>query len=276
MVRLNWMWVGLLLPMLAGAQEAPSATPAAKPAAQAPAQAPAPAQAATPAPKSPVEQFDALWPRRDDPKVAKQLQSLSKEALQRSPNDYGMLWRSARLTQWQADGIDSDEYKKLLGKSCWDVGLKAVAQDANRVEGQYVTAACIGAYSEGTGIVSALSQGLEGKFNEHLDKAISLNPRHSNCAPLIAKGRYFFKLPWPKRDLDKSAAEYEKAIKACPQALRAYLWLAETQLDQDHAQQAKATVQKALNGAIGYDPPEGRRVKAWAKKVEAKINEELQ
>lgn len=266
------MWVALLLPLLAGAQEASSAAPAAKPAPQTP----APAQAAAPAPKSPVEQFDALWPQRDNAKVAKQLSDIAKQALERSPNDYGMLWRSARLTQWQADGIDSDEYKKILGKQCWDVGQKAVAQDPNRVEGQYVTAACIGAYSEGTGIVSALSQGLEGKFNGHLDKAISLNPRYSHCAPLIAKGRYFFKLPWPKRDLDKSAAEYQKAIKACPQALRAYLWLAETQLDQDHAQQAKATVEKAVNGSVGYDPPEGRRVKAWAKKLEKKINEELE
>lgn len=263
-----WMVV-ILLPVFAGAQET-SASPAPAPSPTAPAQAAQPA-----APASAVDQFDALWPRRDSTAVAKQLQGIVNEGLKRNPNEYGLLWRSARLTQWQADGLDSDEYKKILGKQCWDVGTKAVAQNPNRVEGQYVTAACIGAFSEGTGIVSALAQGLEGKFNGHLDKAISLDPRYSNCAPLIAKGRYFFKLPWPKRDLDKSAAEYQKAIAACPQALRAYLWLAETQLDQDHAKQAKASVEKAKNGAVSYDPPEGRRVKAWAKKLEAKIDEEL-
>jgi hypothetical protein len=264
-----WMVV-LLLPVFAGAQET-SAPPATAPTPAAPAK-----PAASAAPASPVEQFDALWPRRDNTAVAKQLQGIVNEGLKRNPNEYGLLWRSARLTQWQADGLDSDEYKKLLGKQCWDLGNKAVAQEPNRVESQYVTAACIGAYSEGTGIVSALSQGLEGKFNGHLDKAISLNPRYSSCAPLIAKGRYFFKLPWPKRDLDKSAAEYQKAIAACPQALRAYLWLAETQLDQDHAKQAKVSVEKALQGSVDYDPPEGRRVKVWAKTLEKKINGELE
>lgn len=265
------MFAGLLLlPALAGAQGTPVPGTASPPPA-----APAPAAQAAPAPASPAQQFDALWPRRDDPKVAKQLQQIVNQAKAQTPNDYGMLWRAAHLIQWQADGLDSDEYKKAMGKQCWGLADQAVAQDANRVEGQYMAAACIGAYSEGTGIVTALSQGLEGKFNGHLDKAISLNPRFLDCAPLIAKGRYFFKLPWPKRDLDKAAAEYQKAIAACPGALRAYLWLAETQLDQDHAQQAKATVQKAKSGAIGYDPPEGRRVKAWAKKLEAKIDEEL-
>lgn len=62
--------------------------------------------------------------------------------------------------------------------------------------------------------------------------------RLSRGAPWLAKGRYHCELPWPKRDLSVSATLYEKAIAKFP--------------------------------------AEGRRVQEWAKKVEAKIAEELE
>lgn len=259
------LWLSLsLVPLLAGgAESSPSAAPAADAGTTV-----SPAQAA-----SPLSRFDALWMKRDQPGAPKQLQQIIEET--QGNTGYAMLWRHAAFLQWQADGIQSDDYKKMFGKQCWELADQAAAKDATRVEAQYYGAACIGAYSEGTGIVSALSQGLESKFNGRLDKAIQMDPRFSHCGPLIAKARYFFKLPWPKRDLDQSAQWYQKAITSCPEALRAYVWLAETQLDQDHPQQARATLQKALDGSIDYDPPEGRRVKTWAKDLQKKIEKEL-
>lgn len=233
----------VLLPVLAGAQE------------------------------SVVGQFDALLPRRDDPAVVKQMHRLLDQGLKQNPGDYAILWRAAQLIQWEADGAADSEHKRAYGKHCWEFADRAREKDPSKIEGHYFGAACIGAYSEGVGILTALGMGLEGKFNERLDKAISMNPRFLHCAPMLAKGRYFFELPWPKRNLDKSAEWYQRAISGCPESLRAYLWLAETQLEQDHAPQAKATLQKALSGSIDYDPPEGRRAKGWAATLEKKIEE---
>ena len=96
------------------------------------------------------------------------------------------------------------------------------------VGGHYYAAAGIGIYSQAVGILKALGEGLESKFNERLDKAIEIDPRFQKEMPLIAKGRYYFELPWPKRNLGKSATWYRKALALDPNNLRATAWLAET------------------------------------------------
>jgi len=126
------------------------------------------------------------------------------------------------------------------------------------------------------GILTALGEGLEGKYNERLDTAIKLDSQYDRGAPLLIKGRYHYELPWPKRDLSESAKLYEKAIAKFPGNLRAYLYLAETLLADDKAQKAKEAILKVKQGSIAYDPPEGHRVQERAKAVEAKIMKELE
>jgi len=123
----------------------------------------------------------------------------------------------------------------------------------------------MGNYSTAVGILKALGEGIESKFNERLDKAISLNDDIDLAGPLLAKGRYFYELPWPKRDLDKSKESLEKALKKHPENLRAWLYLADTQLKDGDAKKAKESIDKALNGSGAYDPPETKRVKALAR-----------
>jgi tetratricopeptide (TPR) repeat protein len=186
------------------------------------------------------------------------------------------MWRSARLLVWQADEAGDARLKKVLGRQAWDICDKAVKVAPQRVECQYFGAAGIGVYSQAVGILKALKDGLEGKFNERLDAAIKIDPTFDRGAPLLAKGRYHYELPWPKRDLEESAKLYEKAIAKHPECLRAYYYLAETLLADDKAEKAREAILKVKQGSAAYDPAEGRRVQEWAKKVEAKIVEELE
>lgn len=109
-----------------------------------------------------------------------------------------------------------------------------------------------GVYSQAVGVLKPLKDGLEGKFNERLDTAIKINLDYERGSPLLAKGRYHYELPWPKRDL------------------------AETLLADGEAEKAREAILKVKQGSVAYDPAEGRRVQEWAKKVEAKIAEELE
>jgi hypothetical protein len=220
--------------------------------------------------------LDALFARRDQPGVITELKQKLEAALKQDPNDYGLLWRQARAIQWVADGETNGDKKAELGKQCWAIADKANAAKPNQIEANYFGAVCIGAYSQGVGILKALSQGLEGKFNERLDAALKINPKFQGCAPLIAKGRYYYELPWPKRDLDKSVETYEKAAKLCPESLRIYLYLSETELKKDGAVPALIPLQKVRDGKIDYDPPEGKRVKALIPTVQKEIQEEMQ
>ncbi|MBZ4415882.1 tetratricopeptide repeat protein [Myxococcus sp. RHSTA-1-4] len=222
-----------------------------------------------------VSTLDSLHQKRGDSASVKELEVQLKQALDAAPEDFELVWRKARLLQWQADGARDEKLKKVLGRQTWDWGDKAAKLSPERVEGHYYAAAGIGAYSQAVGVMKALGEGLEGKFNERLDRAIQLNPDFDGGAPLLAKGRYYYELPWPKRDLGKSAALYEKAIAKHPWMLRAHLFLAETLLKDGKAQKARDAIQKVKQGSIAYDPPEGRRVQELARQVEADIEEEL-
>jgi tetratricopeptide (TPR) repeat protein len=230
-----------------------------------------PARAATP---EELASLDALHKRRAEAAAVKELDAALQKALQATPEDYELLWRRARLLQWQADSATA-KAKMVLGKQTWEVGDHARKVAPERVEGHYYAAVGVGAYAQGLGVLKALGEGIEGKFNERLDQALKLDAQFERGAPLIAKGRYYYELPWPKRDLKKSAALYEKVLAAHPENLRAWTYLAETRLADGDEKQADEAVKKALAGSADYDPPEAQRVLAEAHKVKARVDEEL-
>jgi hypothetical protein len=231
-----------------------------------------PALAATP---EELSSWDALYARRHDAAAVKQLDESLRKALEATPEDYEVLWRAARLLQWQADGTTDAKVKKSLGKQTWELGDRARKVSPGRVEGQYFAALGIGMYSQAVGILTALGEGLESKYNERLDAAMKLDPSFERGGPLLAKGRYYYELPWPKRDLKESASLYKKVIAKHPEQLRAWLYLAETLLATDEAKQAHEAILKVSQGSVAFDPAEAQRVQGWAKKVQADIEKEL-
>jgi hypothetical protein len=211
------------------------------------------------------EKFDELWKKRDQPGAEKQLGEIVQQQLAAEPKSFDANWRLASLYNWQAaaPGIDNDK-KKDLGKLAWDAGDKAVAANPNDVHGQYQAGTGIGQYSEGVGILTALSQGLEGKFKDRIQSALKLDKDHLDGAPQVVWGRYFFKLPWPKRDVDQSVKVLEDAMESHPTNLRARLYLADSLWDNDKRDEAKRLAQDVLDAPLGDDAPEARRVKEMA------------
>jgi hypothetical protein len=222
-----------------------------------------------------LDAFDKAWPDRDKPEVLQSLKAQSDAAIKAHPDDFEAMWRAARLTWWEADGQKDTERKKALGKEAWALGDKASKLNPKAVQGFLYAALGIGAYSQGAGVVHALTEGLESKFNERLDTANKMDPNWLNGAGPVAKGRYWYELPWPKRNLSKAKEVLAKVIAAHPENLRAYVYLAEAQLADGDAKAASATLKKAQEGDVSYDPPEGRRVKEMAAVAAVKIQKEL-
>lgn len=231
-----------------------------------PAQPPAAAAPAGPAPLSQVlARIDQLHARRDDRAAFAEEQSLVQGALARAPQDYNVLWRAARYYFWLADDPgQSNEQRSRVGKEGWDLAERAIAVNPNRVEGHYWAAVCMGNYALGLGVVKALSQGMEGKFRARLGRATQLDPRYEHGAIEVAWGRFYDKLPWPKRDRKEAEAHLRKAIEINSMNLRARVFLASTYLDQDRFVEAKRMLDEVAGTPVSgrYDPPEERRAKA--------------
>ncbi len=103
----------------------------------------------------------------------------------------------------------------------------------------------------------------------------SLDDSFEGGGPHIAKGRYFYELPWPKRDLKRSKAELQPALQRAPNNPRAWLYLAETLLKDDDPKAAKEAIDRIAAAKGTRDPAEERRVRQRAKAVAEKINEAL-
>lgn len=241
--------------------------------AQAPSAAPAqPAGERTPPKAAPAAseaswtaRVDELYRTRDLPASQREMNKLLQAALSRDPNDFEANWRVAQLLAFQANGMpDGSEVKAAVGKAAWEAGDKATAARGDDVRGQYWAAVGIGLYSEGVGILTALSQGLEGKFRSRAQAALRLDKDYLDGGPQMLWGRFFYKLPWPKKDVEESVRVLSAAAKDHPQNLRLKLFLADALADADRKDEARKLVQEILDAPL-RDPPDDKRNKEWAR-----------
>ena len=214
--------------------------------------------------------WDDLWKRRDSPEAIQELERITQDHLAQDPNGFETTRRQAALVAWEAEGEpDGSESKAAKGKIAWEAGDKAIQANPGDVRGHYFSGIGVGLYSEGVGILTALSQGLEGKFRERLLAALRIDKDFLDGAPQVVWGRYFYKLPWPKRDPEESIRVLRVAVRTHPRNWRAKFYLAESlYLNQLEGQQdeAHALVQQILDAPGGRDPPEEKRVKEMARK----------
>jgi hypothetical protein len=91
---------------------------------------------------------------------------------------------------------------------------------------------------------------MEGKFRDRLTRAQALNPATSGRAE-TAWGRFFDKLPWPKRDRKKAEEHLRKRIELNPNALRPRGLPGELVLDSDRAVEAKQLLDEVARPVPG-------------------------
>ena len=210
-----------------------------------------------------AQQIDGLWARRDDPRAMAEQKRLLDKALAESPGEYVWLWRAARWYFWKSDDPNLDDAQKMkLGKLGWDLGERAVAANPKDVAGYFWAAATMGNYALGLGIFKALTQRIESKFRDRLNKAEALDPKYADGSIPVMWARYWATLPWPKYDEKKALANYEKALRLNPAHLRAKVFLAELWLREDEPAKAQRYLQEVLEATPGaYDLPEEKRAK---------------
>lgn len=253
----------LLFPPVVGAQApaAPAAT------------APAPAATASAPLAALLAEIDANWVIRDQPGKMDVDLALLQKAEKLAPNDYEFLWRMARHYYWLADDPSiTGEEKARLGKLTWEWSDRAAQVNPARVEGWFYGSAGVGMYSIGISIIKALLDGMESKYLDRLKKAQAADPSYYGYGGDVSWGRYYYEVPWPKYDWEKSQLALLKALRGSPTNLRARVYLAELYLKEDLPADARKQLDKVLGAKIGaYDPPEERRAQGMARAVLAQI-----
>jgi tetratricopeptide (TPR) repeat protein len=235
-----------------------AAPPPPSPAAAAPAPSPTASLGAQ------LARIDELHRRRDEPAAWAEEQQLVQATLARAPADYPVLWRAARLYFWLSDDTAaSHDQRSKWGEQGWNLAEHAIAVNPNDAAGHYWAAVCMGNYVLGLGAMKALTMGLEGKFKERLKRAGELDPGYEHGNLDTAWGRFYDKLPWPKRDRGKARQYLGRALQLFPDNLRARVYLASSLIDDGHAADAKRLLDEVAAAQPGrYDAPEERRAKS--------------
>ncbi len=197
-----------------------------------------------------MHEGDLLWAERADPDKARASIDAYMKVLAVDPDDYEACWKIARSYFYLGDRLpETDELKdrhKEMGEEGMSYAKRALEVNPEGIEGHYYYALSLAQYSIGISIVKALMKGLGPDYERHLDKALAINSDYDYAGPLRAMGRYWYRLPWPKRDLKKSIYYLEQSVEAAPQSIRGYVYLAESYLKNGEKERAKAALQKAL------------------------------
>lgn len=193
----------------------------------------------------------------------RQCLELTAQAAASSPESYEANWKAARAARFVA------EYSKRrnvegwqdicarLGRKGMAFAKKAVELEPDRVEGHFYYGLCVGNYSDGVSIFTAIGEGLKGKARRHLEKACAIDKTYEDATPVLALGRFWQILPWPMRDRDKALTCYQEALELIPDGSpfrqELYVYLGELLLDMGQKEQkARRLLQRAAAGDNRY------------------------
>lgn len=125
--------------------------------------------------------------------------------------------------------LTSDKKKMAsFAQQGWAKAEILIRRWPQRAEGYYWACVNIGKYAQGSGVWVAMTKGLAKKIEEMALAALKRDPSLYKGASQRALGRYFYMLPWPMRNLDRSLAYLEDAYRQDPSDLNGILFLADT------------------------------------------------
>jgi hypothetical protein len=215
-----------------------------------------------------TQRLDVLHRQRDEDSARKEALKLAAEIEQSPAADFEQVWRAARVHCWESDlatrGLTSDSAKKHAQR-CWTLGDAASALSPNRAEGFLWAAQGVGLWARANGVVASIVEGIEGKFNQRLDKAIRLDATVDFGSAWLMRGAFFYEAPWPRRDLNRARTMLSAAVERFPDNLSARLYLARIDAEGGNRHKAMVALEKIEAAGVTYDPPAARRVKAEAR-----------
>jgi len=197
-----------------------------------------------------MNEGDAVWLGSADPDRPSKTIALYEKVLDFDPDNYEALWKIARSYFVMGDTLPEtkkfEDRHKELGEKGMSYAGRALEVNPQGIEGHYYYGLSIAQYSIGISIIKALVKGLGPEYEKHIGKALEINKLYDSAGPLRAMGRYWYMLPWPKRDIDKSITFLKEAEAAVPLSIRGHVYLAESYLKGGKKERAREQLNKAV------------------------------
>lgn len=224
-----------------------------------------------------MQEGDALWEERREVRKVEEAIGAYAKVLEANPKNYEACWKISRAYFLLGDMLDEIKENrsrhKELGKEGMDYGEKAAILNPQGVEGHYYYGLCLAKYTLGVSFITALTKGLASKYETHMAQALAIDKNYDSAGPLRALGRYWHKIPWPKRDMKQSIAYLEEAITNAPMNIRGRFYLAEAYLKVKQKDAAQEQLRIATQ--LPVDLKEEISAQRWKEKAESLLKEIL-
>ncbi len=172
------------------------------------------------------DELYAKYLNGDYPSLKKAL-DVYKKIADAFPNSYEANWKAAMACREYAEDAKKQgvpnwkKICKIYGKMGMKYAERAIKLNNKGVEGYFYYGLCVGSYSDGVSILTALREGLKGKTQRAFETAYKINKRFLDGTPIVALGRFWEVLPWfAGRDKKKALKLYEEAYKIMPEDSR--------------------------------------------------------
>ena len=207
---------------------------------------------------------DALYRQRDDIAAAQRAEHIWADRLARDAKDFQSAWKLARARYWLGThGPEQSRKDALEGGIA--AGRAAIAVAPNRPEGHFWVAANMGALAESFG----LRQGLKyrGDIRSELETVLRLDPAFQEGSADRALGRWYEKVPGLFGGSSRQSEEHlRKSLTYNPNSTASLYFLAETLIDEKKRDEARTTLQRAIDAPLDPDwAPEDRDFKQKAR-----------
>jgi tetratricopeptide (TPR) repeat protein len=213
---------------------------------------------------------DVLYAGREDLAKAKEAAAIWANRLQANPRDFEAAWKLSRARYWLGGHAPEAERKGLLEAGI-TAGRTGASLEPKRPEGHFWLAANMGALAESFG----LRQGLKyrGEIKDELLVVLKLDPAYQRGSADRALGRWYFKVPGLFGGSNKKSEEHlRKSLTYDPNSSSSHFFLAETLIDMGRNADARAELQRVIDGPADPDwAPEDREFKDKARRLLATI-----
>jgi hypothetical protein len=209
---------------------------------------------------------DALYAARTDLAKAREAARIWSDRLQKNPKDFESAWKLARTRYWLGGHAPEAERKTLLEDGI-AAGRTAVALEPKKPEGHFWIAANMGSLAESFG----MRQGLKyrGEIKDELLLVLAVDPAFQQGSADRALGRWYYKVPGLFGGSNKKSEEHlRKSLTYNQDSTASRFFLAETLLDMGRKPEARAELQKVIDGPLDPDwTPEDREFKDKAQQL---------
>jgi hypothetical protein len=210
-----------------------------------------------------VRQLDEVWQSQARDGALADVIERGAAALALDGQNFDLAWRMARASRTLAAQQHDGEARRRFAADGMRWAERAIELRPDRVEGYFYSMLSVGEYGETLSVGRALLAGIGGKFERAGLKAYELDRDFEDGDVMTALGRFYFVLPWPRKDLEKSRRFLEEAVERHPDMLMSSVFLAELHYENGEKKLARALLER-VQSTVSSDGREEQQAEARA------------